>query len=161
MDDKTRALRKPDGSFLRGSVVFYHDNSPYDIAIRLGEDGYFSHVAVATGDGKAICAEFGRGVIGDTADFQQLQDVEARMFPGDVEQLIGNLSAQMGKPYDFPVGLLAGLAWRWFGIRFGGGPPAAFDCSSLVAWGWAQQGRAWSKPLRAVTPQDLWNALGA
>ena len=158
MDAKTRALFVGN-VFARGSVIAYHDNSPYDVAIRLGEDGYFSHVAVALGNGKAICAEFARGVVDDFADFQQLQDVEARMFPGDVERLIHDLTAQIGKPYDFPVGLFAAIAWRWFGWRINAGPPKTFDCSSLIGWAWSLQGRSWPKSLRSLTPQDIWNAL--
>jgi cell wall-associated NlpC family hydrolase len=166
VDNITKALF--DGTkFKRGSVVFYHSNYPGDILIRLGSGSYFSHVAVAQGDGSAVCAWQGgagmpSGVINVFQDYNATFDIEARTFPGDAEALLKEMNAQLGKPYDY-CGLLANPIWNIFRVKDAGGVPDAFHCSSLVAYAWSElaplPARIAGKPFRAITPQDVYNVL--
>lgn len=147
----------------RGTIVVYHADYAVDLAIRVLSGSYWSHVAVARGDGSAICAWAGsggmrRGVIGDFADFAPWPALYRRLEPKgvDVENLIATLTAQIGKPYDY-LGLIADPIENVFHIKMGGGPPKAFHCSGLVSWALAQQGFHWMKPLRAITPDDIFH----
>ena len=162
MDKMTQSLLV-DNKFVRGAIVLYAD--PSDVLIRIGERGYWSHVAVSLGTGKAICSFFPMGGVTDKYDANQQFDLCARMYPGDVEAFIARLQSHVGKPYDMPVGWLAAFAWKWLRVRVGGGPPAAFTCSSLLAYCWGPSVVAgWLSPfggvpVRATTPQDVRNVL--
>jgi hypothetical protein len=145
----------------KGTLCFYHSNYPADIIIRMGSGAYYSHVAVANGNGSAICAWAGgggmaSGVIDTYADSSLM--CEHIPFPGDVDKFLIVLHMQLGKPYDF-VGWVSDPIRNIFGVNVGGGVPDRFHCASLVAYCWtAVTGKDWGKPFRAVTPQDVYNA---
>lgn len=168
MDAESQALF--DGSkFARGTIVFYHSNFPGDILIRLGSGSFFSHVAVAQGDGSAVCAwQGGAGMPSGVIDvFQDYNPngfiIEARKFAGDSEKLLSEMRAQLGKPYDY-AGLLSNPIGNIFHLPIGGGVPDKFHCGSLVAYAWSKvpfpvPDRIGKKPFRAITPQDLFNIV--
>lgn len=146
----------------KGTLCFYHANYLGDIIIRLGSGAYYSHVAVANGDGSAICAWQGgggmkSGVITNYADTSPM--CEHIPFPGDVDKFLIALHMQLGKPYDY-LGWFANPLHTILGFDVGGGVPNTFHCSSLVAYCWtAATGRDWGKPPRAVSPQDIYNMV--
>ena len=147
------ALRNSNGHFARGTILLYASSG--DWLIRLGSGSYWSHCAVALGDGTRIEAWQGSGVRVEGGDFLQTSDFAARACPIAVEPLIAALEKQLGKPYDY-LGWAANPLMNIFGFRMNGGPPDAFHCSSLIDF--ASAGAvAPRKPYRAVTPQDVWN----
>ena len=160
MDAVTKALF--DGrTFARGALIAYHGDGITDVLIRLGSGSFFTHVAVALGPGRgsgndAVCAWQGSGVIENFAAFQQIP-CEARMLPADlIEPIISAMLRQVGKQYDYIV-LLAKPLLNIFHRKMGGGPPNSFHCSSLIAFAWPEHD--FKKPLRAVSPQDCFNAV--
>lgn len=161
MDALTKSLLIPLGTngavaFKRGSVIAYHANGIADVLIRIGSGAYYTHVAVALGDGTAICSFPGVGVciMNDGAMASVVCD--ARMYPEDAEVLIERMVSERGKPYDF-LGLMGDPLFNWFGYRLRGGSPNTFHCSSLIAY--SSPHLTWDKPYRAVTPQDVFNAV--
>ena len=166
----------------RGALVFYHGETLADHIIdgweRMTEHGggrYWSHVAIAKGDGTAICAWAGGGGIprGVTDKFldhyvdpkpgwQTYGAMPQSLAPnaGGVLDLYNAARWYLGDPYDY-IGLLADPLWDAFKFKMPGGPPRRFTCSSLVgyllmssAWGYR-----WNKPVRALTPDDIYRAV--
>lgn len=135
-------------AFKRGSLVFSNGGGIVDGIIRIGQGfrGY-THVGVALGTGKMIAAVALHGVTLQD-DFQQLKALEARPYPGDVEEFISRVQSFIGDPYDYLALLLA------IGIPVGGhGPPKSFTCSSLVAYCMGVQS------FRGTAPEQIWQAL--
>lgn len=152
IDGKTKALFDPQGHFPRGTLLFYADNGIGDILIRLGSGSYWSHVAVALGDGRRVEAWQGVGVQIMGGDFLQTPNFAARKCPIDPNFITAKILAQVGKPYDY-LGLLANPLRNIFHSDMRGGPPDSFHCSSLIAYAAGLT----SKPYRAFTPQDAFN----
>lgn len=160
--------------FKRGAIVVYHDNNLIDIGIRVGSGSFYTHTGIALGNGSTICAFIGHGVwtgYGDDAqaDLNGTAHVQARMPPSNIdpEKLIASATSVLGKPYDlagFPADPLTNL-FRFFTIlRYPGGPPTRFHCSSLIAWALRLQDPTipfGHKSFRAITPQDIANYIGA
>lgn len=153
LDAKTLSCRGETGIYDRGTILFYADNTPGDIVIRLGSGSYWSHCAVALGQRNRIESWQGVGVRTQGGDFLQTPKFAARKCPIYAETLIANMQGQLGKPYDY-VGWFANPIWNIFHVKVSGGPTASFHCSSLIAWaGLVFPGKA----PRAVTPQDIFN----
>ena len=155
MDAKTKSLVNVLGHYPRGTMLFYADNTPGDFLIRLGSGSYWSHCAVALGNGQRIESWQGVGVRIMGGDFLQTPAFAARKCPVDPEILIASMQKQLGKPYDY-LGWFANPLQNIFGFRMAGGPPDSFHCSSLIDF--ASAGAVSPrKPYRAVTPQDVYN----
>ena len=80
-------------------------------------------------------------------DIQQLRAIEGRMYPGDVEQLLGRMKSFLGDPYD-RLGCLVAIGL----CMPGSGPPLKFTCSSLIAYC-----ASWKLPVRGVTPEQIFD----
>lgn len=167
MDAITKSLMTSDGHFPRGAFVFYHADYPADVVIRLGSGAYFSHVAIANGDGSAICAWAGggglrSGVIPGYVDVGAPGGVvEARMVkwlkPFEIENLMKFLDQQIGKPYDY-LGWLGSPLQR-LGLRMNGGVPDSYHCASLAAAAINDTCgilMGVHRSLRSYSPQDVW-----
>ena len=81
----------------RGTICCYHSNYPADILIRLGSGGFYSHVAVANGDGSAICAwQGGGGMASGVINNFESDPTNGKFsmayypYPGDVATLMQN-----------------------------------------------------------------------
>lgn len=168
----------------RGDIVFYRGNSLADdviagweqvaerMAQTIGKRTYWTHVAIAKGGGSAICAWAGGGGM-KSGVIANYMDRYQNPKPGQVTRVLTPLPKRgvdlyadalsfVGRPYDF-VGLASDPLWDLFRYRMNcGGPPESFTCSSLVGFLLMRYGHLWApKPVRALTPDDIFEAVSA
>lgn len=149
--------------FPRGACIFYRGTDPGSNLIAAGSGSYWTHCAVACGDGTAIAAQWG-GPVRFQGDVSFTIPCQAFTYPGDTETLLASLKASLAAntPYDY-AGLLGIPGWNLFRLCADPGlkTTKARFCSTLMAEAFKADAAfklPWpNKPLHVITPQDLYN----
>jgi hypothetical protein len=163
-----KSLLGANGHLQRGVFCFYEGASgPTDLVIRLCSNSFWTHLGVSNGEGQVYNASFYGGV--SLANEIQACDSAYAMYPGNVDTLCKVLESKLGLGYDAlgcvcPIMYNLGLASlipdaHCFNAK-------SFFCSSYLAYAMRLDNGlpncyqpAIYKPVRAVIPQDIYNAL--